>query len=253
MAVEGVAPGRRLHLRLEPTCRRVAWLGLPGVERAAGVAVGERAFPGRLPPGLTVRPDAPGRTSDGRSGRRDPGRGIHLSPGLRSRCGALVGVPSGLVGVADHGSGPSAGFGARSAAAVVNSGAVRLGVGTRMLYDGELVEVVETAATTAGNEVVLKDRAARPWAAPCRRSGTPRSPPRRAGSSARRSPGTPGPDADPAASPPLSSPATQRLMVRTARGRFRSVRSASGRMAGSDHRPSSLTKSPVGATATLSR
>lgn len=40
----------------------------------------------------------------------------------------------------------------------MNAGAVRLGVGTRMLYDGELVEVVETAATTAGNEVVLKDR-----------------------------------------------------------------------------------------------
>ena len=34
---------------------------------------------------------------------------------------------------------------------------VRLGVGTRFRYDGETVEVVEMAATTAGNEVVLKD------------------------------------------------------------------------------------------------
>ncbi|MFF6911779.1 helix-turn-helix domain-containing protein [Streptomyces sp. NPDC012466] len=33
----------------------------------------------------------------------------------------------------------------------------RIGVGTRLLYDGEAVEVVELAATTAGNEVVLKD------------------------------------------------------------------------------------------------
>ncbi|MFE3328714.1 helix-turn-helix domain-containing protein [Streptomyces sp. NPDC059176] len=33
----------------------------------------------------------------------------------------------------------------------------RVGVGTRFLYDGEAVEVVELAATTAGNEVVLRD------------------------------------------------------------------------------------------------
>ncbi|SDP04446.1 hypothetical protein SAMN04487981_1166 [Streptomyces sp. cf386] len=33
----------------------------------------------------------------------------------------------------------------------------RVGVGTRFRYDGEAVEVVELAATTAGNEVVLKD------------------------------------------------------------------------------------------------
>ncbi|MFF6875069.1 hypothetical protein ACFY9S_07000 [Streptomyces sp. NPDC012474] len=33
----------------------------------------------------------------------------------------------------------------------------RVGVGTRFRYDGETVEVVEMAATTAGNEVVLKD------------------------------------------------------------------------------------------------
>lgn len=33
----------------------------------------------------------------------------------------------------------------------------RLGVGTRFRYDGETVEVVEMAATSAGNEVVLKD------------------------------------------------------------------------------------------------
>ncbi|MEV5363583.1 transposase [Streptomyces cellulosae] len=35
--------------------------------------------------------------------------------------------------------------------------AARVGVGTRFRYDGETVEVVEMAATTAGNEVVLKD------------------------------------------------------------------------------------------------
>ncbi|MBV7249773.1 DDE-type integrase/transposase/recombinase [Streptomyces sp. S-2] len=35
--------------------------------------------------------------------------------------------------------------------------AARVGVGTRFRYDGEAVEVVEMAATTAGNEVVLKD------------------------------------------------------------------------------------------------
>ncbi|MDX3571567.1 transposase [Streptomyces sp. ID05-47C] len=33
----------------------------------------------------------------------------------------------------------------------------RMGVGTRFRYDGEIVEVLEMAATTAGNEVVLKD------------------------------------------------------------------------------------------------
>lgn len=33
----------------------------------------------------------------------------------------------------------------------------RVGVGARFRYDGESVEVVEMAATTAGNEVVLKD------------------------------------------------------------------------------------------------
>lgn len=36
--------------------------------------------------------------------------------------------------------------------------AVRLGVGTHLVYDGEAVEVVELVATGAGNEVVLKDR-----------------------------------------------------------------------------------------------
>ncbi|MFZ3595746.1 transposase [Streptomyces sp. BH104] len=35
--------------------------------------------------------------------------------------------------------------------------AARVGVGTRFRYDGETLEVVEMAATTAGNEVVLKD------------------------------------------------------------------------------------------------
>ncbi|WP_406126391.1 helix-turn-helix domain-containing protein [Streptomyces canus] len=33
----------------------------------------------------------------------------------------------------------------------------RVGLGTRFRYDGQTVEVVEMAATTAGNEVVLKD------------------------------------------------------------------------------------------------
>lgn len=40
---------------------------------------------------------------------------------------------------------------------VTRAGA-RVGVGTHFRYDGETVEVVEMAATTAGNEVVLKDR-----------------------------------------------------------------------------------------------
>lgn len=40
----------------------------------------------------------------------------------------------------------------------MNAGVVRLCVGTRMLYDGEAVEVIETVATAAGNDIVLKDR-----------------------------------------------------------------------------------------------
>ncbi|MFJ7421820.1 helix-turn-helix domain-containing protein [Streptomyces uncialis] len=43
----------------------------------------------------------------------------------------------------------------------MSAGTVRLQVGTRMLYDGEAVEVIETVATMAGNEVVLKDRLGR--------------------------------------------------------------------------------------------
>jgi hypothetical protein len=39
----------------------------------------------------------------------------------------------------------------------VNSAAVRVGVGTRFLHDGELVEVVEMQATPAGNELLLKN------------------------------------------------------------------------------------------------
>lgn len=39
----------------------------------------------------------------------------------------------------------------------MSRGTVRLGVGARLLYDGEAVEVVEFAATGAGDEVVLKD------------------------------------------------------------------------------------------------
>ncbi|SDM26244.1 Mu transposase, C-terminal [Lentzea albidocapillata subsp. violacea] len=38
----------------------------------------------------------------------------------------------------------------------MSSAAVRVGVGTRVCYDGEVVEVVELLATMAGNEVVLK-------------------------------------------------------------------------------------------------
>ena len=33
----------------------------------------------------------------------------------------------------------------------------RVGVGTHFVYDGEAVEVIELVATTAGNEVALKD------------------------------------------------------------------------------------------------
>lgn len=38
---------------------------------------------------------------------------------------------------------------------------VRVGVGTRFLYDGETVEVVEMVSTAAGNEVVVKDATGR--------------------------------------------------------------------------------------------
>lgn len=40
----------------------------------------------------------------------------------------------------------------------MTAGSIRLRVGTRMIYDGEAVEVIETVATMAGNEVVLRDR-----------------------------------------------------------------------------------------------
>lgn len=39
----------------------------------------------------------------------------------------------------------------------MSGAAVRLGVGSRFCYDGEVVEIVELLATTAGNEVVLKN------------------------------------------------------------------------------------------------
>ncbi|WP_051182771.1 hypothetical protein [Nocardia vinacea] len=39
---------------------------------------------------------------------------------------------------------------------VIARAATRFGVGTRMVYDGELVEIVEMIATSAGNEVVLR-------------------------------------------------------------------------------------------------
>ena len=38
----------------------------------------------------------------------------------------------------------------------MRKGAVRLGLGTRLSYDGELVEVVDMLSTSAGNEVVLR-------------------------------------------------------------------------------------------------
>ncbi|QSE87867.1 transposase (plasmid) [Rhodococcus pseudokoreensis] len=40
---------------------------------------------------------------------------------------------------------------------------VRVGVGTRFLYDGETVEVVEMVSTAAGNEVVVKDASGRQY------------------------------------------------------------------------------------------
>ncbi|MFJ1610715.1 transposase [Streptomyces sp. NPDC088253] len=43
----------------------------------------------------------------------------------------------------------------------MSAGSVRLGVGARLLYDGEAVEIIEMAATMTGNEVVLKDRLGR--------------------------------------------------------------------------------------------
>lgn len=39
----------------------------------------------------------------------------------------------------------------------MNSAGVRVGVGTRFAYDGEVIEVVEMLATSAGNEVLLKN------------------------------------------------------------------------------------------------
>ncbi|MEV6231816.1 Mu transposase C-terminal domain-containing protein [Saccharopolyspora shandongensis] len=39
----------------------------------------------------------------------------------------------------------------------MNNASVRVGVGTRYIYDGEVVEVVEMLTTIAGNEVVLKN------------------------------------------------------------------------------------------------
>jgi hypothetical protein len=43
----------------------------------------------------------------------------------------------------------------------MSGGVVRLGVGSRLVYDGEAVEVIEMVATAVGNEVVLKDRLGR--------------------------------------------------------------------------------------------
>ncbi|MFK0147739.1 hypothetical protein ACIQUZ_21940 [Streptomyces griseus] len=43
----------------------------------------------------------------------------------------------------------------------MSTAGARVGVGTHFRYDGESVEVVEMAATTAGNEVVLKDNQGR--------------------------------------------------------------------------------------------
>lgn len=38
----------------------------------------------------------------------------------------------------------------------MTSAAVRIGVGTRLIHDGELVEIVEIHPGQTGNEVVLK-------------------------------------------------------------------------------------------------
>ena len=38
----------------------------------------------------------------------------------------------------------------------MNRASVRVGVGTRFLYDGDPFEVVDMQATTAGNELVLR-------------------------------------------------------------------------------------------------
>jgi hypothetical protein len=38
----------------------------------------------------------------------------------------------------------------------MTSAGVRVGVGTRFIYDGETVEVIEMSPTAAGNEMVLK-------------------------------------------------------------------------------------------------
>lgn len=43
----------------------------------------------------------------------------------------------------------------------MSGGVVRLSVGSRLVYDGEAVEVIEMVATAVGNQVVLKDRLGR--------------------------------------------------------------------------------------------
>ena len=40
----------------------------------------------------------------------------------------------------------------------MSGAAARFGVGTRLVYDGEVVEVIEMMATAAGNEVVLRTK-----------------------------------------------------------------------------------------------
>ena len=40
----------------------------------------------------------------------------------------------------------------------MSGAATRVGVGTRFIYDGEIVEVIEMMATAASNEVVLRTK-----------------------------------------------------------------------------------------------
>lgn len=40
----------------------------------------------------------------------------------------------------------------------MSGAAARVGVGTRFMYDGEIVEVIEMIATAVGNEVVLRTK-----------------------------------------------------------------------------------------------
>ena len=43
----------------------------------------------------------------------------------------------------------------------MSSGSVRIGVGTKVIYDGDLTEVVELQATSTKTNVVLRDKRGR--------------------------------------------------------------------------------------------